>query len=110
MLSKHLKIKIYRTIILPVLYGCETWSLTLREECRLRLFENRVLRGIFGSKREQVTGEWGKLHNKELNDLYCSPTTVRVIKSRRIALQYICVCSRMIPDCILHGNLSLQGH
>ena len=68
-------------IILPVvLYGCETWSLTLREECRLRVFENRVLRRIFGPKRDEVTGEWRKLHNEELNDLYCSPDIVRLIK------------------------------
>jgi len=73
--------KIYRTVILPVvLCGCETWSLTLREERRLRVFENRVLRGIFGAKRDEVTGEWRKLHNVELNDLYCSPNIVRVIK------------------------------
>ena len=78
-----LKIKIYRTIILPVvLYGCETWSLTLREEHRLRVSENRMLRRIFGPKRDGVTGEWRKLHNEELNDLYCSPNIVRVIKSR----------------------------
>ena len=71
---KNLKIKIYRTIIMPVvLYGCETWSLTLREERRLRVFENRVLRRIFGPKREEVTGKWRKLHNEELNGLYCSP-------------------------------------
>ena len=77
--------KIYRTIILPVvLYGCETWSLTLREEHRLRVFENRALRGIFGPKRDGVTGEWRKLHNEELNDLYSSPNIVRVIKSRRM--------------------------
>jgi hypothetical protein len=56
-----------------VLYGCETWSLTLREERRLQVFENRVLRGIFGGKRDEVTGDWRKLHNEELNDLYCSP-------------------------------------
>jgi len=81
LLSKNLKIKIYRTIILPVvLYGCETWSLILREECRLRVSENRVLRRIFGPKRDEVTGEWKKLHNEELNDLYCSPKIVRVIK------------------------------
>ena len=61
---KNLKIKIYRTIILPVvLYGCETWSLTLREKHRLRVFENRVLRKVFGPKRDKVTGEWRKLHN-----------------------------------------------
>ena len=70
MLSKRLKIKIYRTIILPVvLYGCETWSLTLRKERRLRVFENMVLRRVFGPKRGEVTGEWRKLHNEELSDL-----------------------------------------
>ena len=85
LLSKNLKIKIYRTIILPVvLCGCETWSLTLREEHRLRVFENRVLRRIFGPKRDGVTEEWRKLHNEELNDLYSSPNTVRVIKWRRM--------------------------
>jgi hypothetical protein len=71
LLSKNTKIKIYRTVILPVvLYGCETWSVTLREEYRLRVFENRVLRRIFGPKRDEVTGEWRRLHNEELNDLY----------------------------------------
>ena len=64
------QIKIYRTIILPVvLYGCETWSLTLREGCRLRVFENRVLRRVFGPKRDKLTGEWRKLHNEELSDM-----------------------------------------
>ena len=77
--------RIYRTIILPVvMYGCETWSLILREECGLRVFENRVLRRIFGSKREEVTGERRKLHTEELNDLYSSPKIVWVIKSRRM--------------------------
>jgi len=86
MLSKNLKIKIYRTTILPVLlYGCETWSLTLREEHELRVFENRVLRKIFGPKRDEVAGVWRKLQNEELNDLYSSSNIVRVIKSRRWA-------------------------
>ena len=66
------------------LYGCETWSLTLREERRLRVFENRVLRKVFGPKRDEVTGEWRKLHNEELNDLYSLPNIVRMVKSRRM--------------------------
>jgi hypothetical protein len=74
LLSRNVKVKIYKTIILPVvLYGCESWSLTLREEHRLRVFENRVLRRIFGPKRDAVTGEWRKLHNEELHILYSSP-------------------------------------
>ena len=85
LLSKNLKIKIYRTKILPVvLYGCETWLLTLREEHRLRVFENRALRRVFGPKRDEVTGEWRKLHNKKLNDLYSLPNIVQVVKSRRM--------------------------
>jgi hypothetical protein len=82
LISKNLKIKIYKAVILPVvLYGCETWSLTLREERRLRVFENRVLRRIFGPKREE-DGSWRKLHNDELHSLYSTPNIVRVIKSR----------------------------
>ena len=84
-LSKNLEVKIYRTIILPfVLYGCETWSLTPREECRIRVFDSSVLRRIFGPKRGEVTSEWRKLHNEELNDLYSSPNVVWVIKSSRM--------------------------
>ncbi|KAJ4427445.1 hypothetical protein ANN_25068 [Periplaneta americana] len=76
--------RIYKTITLPVvLYGCETWTLTLREEQRLRVFENKVLREIFGAKRDEVTGEWRKLHNAELHALYSSPDIIRNIKSRR---------------------------
>jgi hypothetical protein len=77
--------KIYKTIILPVvLYGCKTWSLTLREEHRLRVFENRVPRRIFGPKRDEVTGGWKKLHNEELRDLYPSQSIIRIIKARRM--------------------------
>jgi hypothetical protein len=72
-------------IVLPiVLYGCETWSLTLREKCRLRVFETRVLRRIFGPKRDEVTGEWRRLHNEKLFALYSSINIIRVIKSIRL--------------------------
>jgi hypothetical protein len=66
-----------------VLYGCETWSVTLREEHRLRVFDNRVLRRIFGPKRDDVTGDWRKLHNEELHNLYALPNVIRMIKSRK---------------------------
>jgi hypothetical protein len=81
LLSKNLKIRIYKIIILPVVvYGCETWSLTLREDHRLSVFENRVLRGIFGPKRDEVAGEWRQLHNEELRII----SIIRIIKSRRM--------------------------
>jgi len=80
----YLKYIIY-IILSVVLYGCETWSLTLREERRLRVFEKRVLRRVFGPKRDEITGEWRKLHNEELSDLYSLPNIVRVVKSRRMS-------------------------
>jgi len=91
LLPKNLKIKLYRTIILPVvLYGCETWSLTLREEMKLRVFDNKVLRRIFGPRRGEVTGEWRRLHNEELNDLYCSPNIVRGDKIEKNEMGWAC--------------------
>jgi hypothetical protein len=85
LIYRNLEVKVYRTIILPVvLYGCETWSLTLWEECRKRVLVNRVLRRIFGPKRDEVTGEWRKVHNEGLNDLYCLSSIFRVVKARRM--------------------------
>jgi len=85
LLSKNLKIKIRRTVILTVvLYGCETWSLTFKEERRLRVVENRLLRRIFGPKRDEVTGEWRKLHNGEIKVMYYSSNIIWVIRSRRM--------------------------
>ena len=82
-LSKKLKVKTYETIILPVvMYCCETWSLTLKEEHRLRVFENKVLRKIFGAMKDEITGEWRKLHNAALHALYSSPNIIRSLKSR----------------------------
>jgi hypothetical protein len=83
--KKDLKIKMYKTVTLPVLlYECETWSVTLRGEHRLREFENRVLRRIFGPKREGVAGELRRLHNEELHNLYASPDIIRVMKAGRM--------------------------
>jgi hypothetical protein len=85
LLSRNVKVKVYKTIILPVvLYGCETWSLMLRKEHRRRVFENRVLRGIFGPQSDEVLGEWRKLHSEELHNLSSSPDIIRNIKSRRM--------------------------
>jgi hypothetical protein len=85
LLSKKEKVRIYTTtILLVVLYGCETWSLAVREEHKLRVFENRVLRRIFGTKRDRVMGGWRTLHNEELHNLYSSPSIIRIIRSRRM--------------------------
>jgi hypothetical protein len=85
LLSKNIIIRIYKTIILPVdLYGWATWYLTLREEHRLRMFENRVLRRIFGPRRDKVTGDWMKLHTQELHNFYSSPNIIIMITSRRM--------------------------
>jgi len=86
LLSKHLKINVHRTLILPVvLCGCEIWSLKLREERRLRLFENEAFLEKVWASEGDVTGQWGKLHNEELNDLYTSSIMVRVLKSKRVS-------------------------
>jgi len=113
MLSKNLKIKICRTIILSVVvYGCETWSLTMKEKRRLRVFEKRVLRRIFGPERDEVTEEWRKLHNEVLNDLYSSPNIVRVIKSRRMkwAGHVGRMGERKAVYRVLVGNLTARDH
>ena len=95
LLSKNIKIKIYRIIMLSVvLYGCDTWSLIVRKECRLRVFENRVQRKIFGTKRDGVIGEWRKLQDEDLNYLYCSPNIIHMIKSRRSAGHVTCMGER----------------
>jgi hypothetical protein len=83
LLRKNLKIRIYKTVPV-VLYMCETWSLTLREEHRLGVFENRVLRRMYVPKRVEVTGEWRKLHNEKLHDFYSLPSIIRTMKSRRM--------------------------
>jgi hypothetical protein len=112
LLSQNTKIRVYRTIIVPVvLYGCESWSLTLREEQRpwvfknrvLGVFENRVLRRIFGPKRDEATADWRKLHNEELNDLYSSPNIIRVIKSR--IMRWVGHVARMGRDALHTGLL-----
>jgi hypothetical protein len=101
LLSKNIKIEIYRNIILTLnLYGCETWSLTLKEKRRLWISENRVLRRIFEPKRNKVTGEWRKLHNDEHNDLFSSLNIVRVIKSRRMRWAWHVACMGRAEVCI----------
>jgi hypothetical protein len=85
LLPKNMKVRLCKTIIFPVvLCGCETWSLTLREEHKLRVFENMVLRKIFGPKTDEVVGGWRKLHNEALHTLYSSPSIIRISKSRRM--------------------------
>ena len=107
LLSKNIKIKIYRTIILlVVVYGCETWSLTLREERKLRLFQNMVLRRLFGPKRDEVRGDWRKLNDEELNDLHSSPDIFRLIETTSSSA---CNILRILQNIDLK-HLSLQFH
>jgi hypothetical protein len=113
LLSKHIKIKIYRTLILPVvLYGCETLLLKLTEEHRLRVSEKRVLRMIVGPKRHEVTGKWRRLYNEEYNGLYSSPNTIQVIKTRIMtwAGQVARMGERKAAYRVLVGNLRERGH
>jgi hypothetical protein len=99
LLSKYLKIKIYKSIILSVpLYRCETWSPTLRDEQRLKVYENRVLKRIFGSKREEVAGSWRKLYNKKLHKFYSSPNIIRVIEEYEVG--GICSTQGKAEKCI----------
>jgi hypothetical protein len=101
LLSRNVKVKIYKTIILPVvLYGGETWSLMLREDHRLMVFENRVLRRIFGPKRDEVTREWRKLHNEDLHNLNSSPDIISQVKANEVG-----------RECSTHGRgeKSVQG-
>jgi hypothetical protein len=94
LLSDSLKIKLYKTIILHVVfYECETWSLTPREEHRMNVFENRMLRRMFGHKGEEVVGGWIRLHNEEFHDFFTSPNVIRVIKSRMV--RWTCQVARM---------------
>ena len=110
LLSKNIKIRIYRTIILPVvLYGCETWSLTLREERRLRVFDKRVLRRIFGPKRQDVTRERKKRYNEELNDLYSAPNISWVIISRRMRWAGHVACTGRNGYMVLAGKPERKG-
>jgi hypothetical protein len=112
LLSRNLKVKIYKTIILPiVLYGCESWSVTLREEHRLRVFEKRVLRGMFGPKGDELTGQLRKLQNGELHNLYTSPDIMRQFKSRRIRWvgHVVCVGEGRNMYRVLVGNPEGKG-
>ena len=101
LLSKKLKVNIYRTIILPVVfYDCEIWSIMLREELRLRVFKNKVLRKIFGAKRDEITGEWRKIHNAGLHALYSSPNIIRNVKIETTEMGRTCSTYGALQKCI----------
>jgi hypothetical protein len=112
LLPKNLKIRIYKIIVLPVvLHGCETWSLTLREEHRLRVLENRMLRRIFGPKRDEERGGWRKLHTEELHNMYSSPSIIRMVNSRmmRWAVHVALIWERKNAYRILVGKPEGKG-
>jgi hypothetical protein len=113
LLSKNIKIEIYRRINLPfVLYGCETWLFTLREEHWLKVFENRVLRGIFWSKRDKVTGEWRKLHNEEIGGVYCCMvcTTVWSVPLHGLYRRMVCTAIWSVPPNGLYCLMVCTAH
>jgi hypothetical protein len=111
LITKNLKINIYRTTILPVvLYGCETWSVTSRQEHRLRVLQNTVVRKIFGPKSDEVLGEWRRLNNKEVYDLYSSPNIICVMKARMRRVGHVAIWETEVHTGFWWGNLRTKEH
>jgi hypothetical protein len=111
LITKHLKINIYRTTIFPVvLYECETWSVTLRQEHRLRVLQNTVLRKIFGPKRDEVLREWRRLNNKEIYDLYSLPNIIWVMKARMRWVGYVAIWGTEVHTGFWWGNLRRKDY